>query len=61
MPLPTGKPPVLMAYDATLRDYFAIHAFQALLAKYTDWSLDELTDQAYLDADALLKAREVTL
>ena len=42
----------------TLRDYFAIRAFQTRLAKYNDWTLDELTDQAYQDADAMLKARE---
>ncbi len=41
-----------------LRDYFAAKAFQTRLAKYNDWTLDELTDQAYRDADALLKARE---
>jgi hypothetical protein len=43
----------------TLRDYFAIRAFQTRLAKHSDWTLDELTDQAYIDADAMLKAREV--
>jgi hypothetical protein len=42
----------------TLRDYFAIRAFQTLLAKYNDWTLGELTNQAYRDADAMLKARE---
>lgn len=42
----------------TLRDYFAIRAFQTRLAKYNDWTLDSLTEQAYLDADAMLKARE---
>ena len=41
-----------------LRDYFAIRAFQTRLAKYNDWTLDSLTEQAYLDADAMLKARE---
>ena len=42
----------------TLRDYFAIRAFQTRLAKYNDWTLDELTDQAYRDADAMLEARK---
>ena len=42
----------------TLRDYFAIRAFQTRLAKHSDWTLDELTEQAYMDADAMLKARE---
>jgi hypothetical protein len=41
----------------TLRDYFAIKAFQVRLAKYNDWTLTELTEQAYLDADAMLEAR----
>ena len=40
-----------------LRDVFAGLAFQTRLAKYNDWTLDALTDQAYKDADALLKAR----
>ena len=42
----------------TLRDYFAIRAFQARLAKYADWTLTELTEQSYADADALLAARK---
>ena len=42
----------------TLRDYFAMRAFQTRLAKYNDWTLDELTNQAYQDADAMLKARK---
>ena len=42
----------------TLRDYFAIRAFQTRLEKYNDWTLDELTDQAYRDADAMLEARK---
>jgi hypothetical protein len=41
----------------TLRDYFAIRAFQTRLAKYNDWTLTELTEQSYADADAMLKAR----
>lgn len=41
----------------TLRDYFAIKAFQVRLAKYDDWTLTELTEQAYADADAMLEAR----
>lgn len=44
----------------TLRDYFAIRAFQTRFAKYNDWTLDELTDQAYRDADAMLAARSKT-
>lgn len=42
----------------TLRDYFAAKAFQTRLAKHNDWTLDELTKQAFYDADALLKARK---
>jgi len=42
----------------TLRDYFAIRAFQTRLAKHNDWTLTELTDQAYIDADAMLDARK---
>ena len=46
-----------MPSELTLRDYFAAKAFQVRLAKYDDWTLTELTEQAYLDADALLEAR----
>lgn len=55
----TGGPafPGYGAPGMTLRDYFAIRAFQTRLAKYNDWTLTELTEQAYLDADAMLKAR----
>ena len=42
----------------TLRDYFAAKAFQSRLEKYNDWTLDELSSQAYKDADAMLKARQ---
>lgn len=42
----------------TLRDYFAAKAFQTRLEKYNDWTLDELSSQAYKDADAMLKARQ---
>ena len=42
----------------TLRDYFAIRAFQTRLSKHHDWTLTELTEQAYQDADAMLKARQ---
>jgi hypothetical protein len=44
----------------TMRDYFAIRAFQTRLAKYNDWTLDQLTEQAYMDADAMLAARSAT-
>lgn len=41
-----------------LRDVFAGMAFQSRLTKYNDWTLDSLAEQAYKDADALLKARK---
>ena len=41
-----------------LRDVFARMAFQSRIAKYNDWSLDSLAEQAYKDADVLLKARK---
>jgi hypothetical protein len=41
----------------SIRDYFAIRAFQTRLAKHNDWTLTELTEQSYADADAMLKAR----
>lgn len=41
-----------------LRDLFAGMAFQSRIAKYNDWTLDSLAEQAYKDADALLKARK---
>ena len=46
------------AKDMTLRDYYAGLAFQIRFAKYNDWTLIEMTEQAYADADAMLKARE---
>ena len=30
-----------------MRDYFAAKAFQVRLAKYDDWTLTELAEQAY--------------
>ena len=42
----------------SIRDYFAIRAFQTRLAKYSDWTLTELTKQSYADADAMLEARK---
>ena len=42
----------------TLRDYFAAKAFQSRLAKHNDWTLTELAEQAYSDADAMIAARE---
>ena len=53
---PTGTN-VTSSPGMTLRDYFAAKAFQVRLAKYDDWTLTELAEQAYLDADALLEAR----
>jgi len=46
------------ARDMTLRDHVAAVSFGIRLAKYNDWTLFELTEQAYVDADAMLKARE---
>jgi len=46
------------ARDMTLRDHFAGLSFGINLAQSTDWKLNELTEQAYMDADAMLKARE---
>jgi hypothetical protein len=45
------------AKDMTLRDHYAGLAFQIRFAKYDDWTLTEMTEQAYADADAMLKAR----
>ena len=45
------------ARDMTLRDHFAGLAFQIRFAKYDDWTLTEMTEQAYRDADAMLRAR----
>jgi hypothetical protein len=42
-----------------LRDYFAGLAMQVrLTTKENYWTLTEITNQAYMDADAMLKARE---
>jgi hypothetical protein len=48
------------ARDMTLRDHFAGLAFQIRFAKYDDWTLTEMTEQAYADADAMLKAKNKT-
>ena len=45
------------AKDMSLRDHFAGLAFQIRFAKYDDWTLTEMTEQAYRDADAMLRAR----
>jgi hypothetical protein len=50
--------PIGFEIGMTLRDYFAIKSFQVRLAKYDDWTLTELTEQAYLDANAMLEARK---
>lgn len=57
--MPSGPTMYADSEGMTLRDYFAIRAFQTRLAKYNDWTLTELTEQAYQDADAMLKAREL--
>ena len=43
-----------------LRDYFAGLAMQVRLTTKENnyWTLTEITEQAYMDADAMLKARE---
>jgi hypothetical protein len=46
------------ARDMTLRDHYAGLSFGINLAKFDEWKLNELTEQAYIDADAMLKARE---
>lgn len=48
----TGKHAISM----TLRDYFAAHAMQALIDN--DGLFSEIPTQAYVLADAMLKARE---
>jgi hypothetical protein len=55
--MPSGPTMFADSEGMTLRDYFAIRAFQTRLAKYNDWTLTELTEQAYRDADTMLKAR----
>lgn len=44
----------------TLRDHFAAKAMQATLSDpaYVTWSKDRHAQQAYLMADAMIKARE---
>nr|WP_309301003.1 hypothetical protein [Providencia alcalifaciens] len=58
---------VEMASDATLRDYFAAKALNAVIigiyneatsqGVYHNWSEDEFATEAYKLADAMLKAR----
>jgi len=45
----------------TLRDWFAGQALAGMLAKYgiEDSSVETMTEDCYLHADAMLKAREV--
>lgn len=60
---PDGKEPELMASDATLRDYLAAKAMQGILANpaqldnVNDKSAEWVSRDAYLVADAMLKAR----
>jgi len=42
----------------TLRDYFAGFAMQALIARTTYHIVDDIAEDAYDYADAMLKARE---
>lgn len=46
------------ARDMTLRDYYAGLAFEMRFIASENWTLTEITQQAYADADAMLKARE---
>ena len=58
---------VEMASDATLRDYFAAKALNAVIIGiyndataqqvYHNWSADDFAKEAYRMADAMLKAR----
>lgn len=44
----------------TMRDYFAAKAMQGICAHHDTWGLqvEEIVDQAYAIADAMLKARK---
>ncbi len=45
----------------TLRDYFAAHAMQGMLAACTGWSeagIERLAKRSYMTADAMIKERE---
>jgi hypothetical protein len=44
------------ARDMTLRDHFAGMAMQVRF-KEKNWTLTEITEQAYMDADLMLKER----
>ena len=46
------------AKDMTLRDYYAGLAFEMRFIASENWTLTEITQQAYADADAMLKARK---
>jgi hypothetical protein len=45
------------AKDMTLRDYYAGLAFEMRFITSENWTLTEITRQAYADADAMLAAR----
>jgi hypothetical protein len=46
------------ARDMTLRDHYAGLAMQVrFTTKENYWTLTEITEQAYIDADAMLKER----
>ena len=53
---------LLNEYGMTLRDYFAAKAMQSLLRQYPDHLMNspanEVACDAYILADAMLKARE---
>ena len=59
-PLDTGK--LTINQGMTLRDYFAAKAMQSLLRQYPDHLMNspanEVACDAYILADAMMKARE---
>jgi len=47
-------------WGMTLRDYFAAQAMQSLILEVADWKYmpNDISKFAYIQADAMLKARE---
>ena len=57
---PTHPEGALIHDGMTLRDYFAAKAMQSLISELADWKYmpNEIAKFAYVQADAMLKARK---
>ena len=56
--LMSGRADRVPVRGMSLRDYFAAHALQGMLARGMSKTVRERADAAYMHADAMLRARE---